>query len=224
MFNPTQAQVTMEGYDKVTPTIAYLEREVGGLSTPGKMPWYAYNIPASKCNVGSVLRHVPGSVCSKCFAHKGRYVFPNVRAAMDNRHALLVADPSGWAGNMATLLARKARGDTKFFRWHDSGDLQGVWHLEALVWIAQQLPHINFWLPTKEYEIINSTHSMVRRAPNLVVRLSAPMLEQVLPIGLTSSVNSGVGFECPSKKQGNKCGDCRACWDRAVRNIDYPLH
>ena len=29
---------------------------------------------------------------------------------------------------------------------------------------------------------------------------------------------------CPAKDQGNKCMDCRACWDRSVSNVTYPKH
>ena len=43
----------------------------GGLSNPSKMPGKAYSIPASRCNVGSRLAKVKGSVCEGCYALKG---------------------------------------------------------------------------------------------------------------------------------------------------------
>jgi len=32
------------------------------------------------------------------------------------------------------------------------------------------------------------------------------------------------GHECPAPKQGNNCGDCRACWSTKVLNISYTKH
>ena len=52
---------------------------VGGLSTPSKMPGYAYGLPAKDCIVGSTLAKIPGSVCHGCYALMGNYRFPNVK-------------------------------------------------------------------------------------------------------------------------------------------------
>ena len=51
----------------------------GGLTYTTKMPGPSYNTPASRCQVGSALRKIPGSVCSSCYALKGNYKrFPKV--------------------------------------------------------------------------------------------------------------------------------------------------
>ena len=47
-----------------------LEKIVGGLSKPSKMPGPAYNLPAYKCITGQKLAKVPGSVCFGCYALK----------------------------------------------------------------------------------------------------------------------------------------------------------
>ena len=62
-----------------------LEKIVGGLSKPSKMPGPAYNLPASKCITGAKLVKIPGSVCAGCYALKGRYRFSNVRMALARR-------------------------------------------------------------------------------------------------------------------------------------------
>ena len=62
-----------------------LEKIVGGLSKPSKMPGPAYNLPAYKCITGQKLAKVPGSVCHGCYALKGRYRFNNVKSAMERR-------------------------------------------------------------------------------------------------------------------------------------------
>ena len=58
---------------------------VGGLSNPSKMPGYGYGLSAKDCITGSKLRKIANSVCAGCYALKGRYVFPNVYQAHQNR-------------------------------------------------------------------------------------------------------------------------------------------
>ena len=62
-------------------SIKEAEASVGGLSAPSKMPSYAWSISAKRCNIGSKLAKVEGSVCHKCYALKGRYMFPMVQNA-----------------------------------------------------------------------------------------------------------------------------------------------
>lgn len=209
-------------------TIKTLWDRVGGLSNPSKMPGWSYGTPAKDCGVGSILRNVVGSVCSKCYAHKGMYAFPNVQDAQQNRLDILLADLDTWKRDMRDLIDRKyARktGDDRVFRWHDSGDVQSREHLDAIVWIAKQLPTIDFWLPTKEYAI---TRAYGRPFPdNLVVRVSAPSIGRAteLPEGTQgSTVGAGTGFECGAYTRGGECGPCRACWKKDVKWVDYPQH
>ena len=42
------------------------EKAVGNLSRPSKMPSYAWSISAKRCNTGSKLAKVKGSVCYNC--------------------------------------------------------------------------------------------------------------------------------------------------------------
>ena len=94
----------------------------GGRSAPGKMPEGSYNIPASACQTGQILAKVEGTPCEGCYALKGRYRFPNVKAALARR--LKSLDHPDLVEAMTTLVKKK-----KHFRWHDSGDIQSVWHL-----------------------------------------------------------------------------------------------
>ena len=63
---------------------------VGGLSKPSKMPGWSIGIPAKECKTGSKLRLIPDSVCNKCYALKGCYVFKVVQEAQYKRQELLV--------------------------------------------------------------------------------------------------------------------------------------
>ena len=209
-----------------------LERAVGGLSTPSKMPGYAYGIPAKNCILGKILAKKEGSVCFSCYALKGMYVFPVVQKAQARRLEILLTDIFAWKRAMVSLLEAKYRrkvGKARVFRWHDSGDLQSAEHLQAIVEIALCLPTIRFWLPTREREIVKRFQASGKSFPaNLVVRISATMVGKQngpLPAGTVgSTVGAGTGFICPAKKQGNECRNCRACWNNSVESVDYTLH
>ena len=65
-----------------------IEKEIGTLSNPSKMPAFAWGIPIEKCNTGSKLAKVKGTICNKCYALKGHYVFKNVKAHEIRRKAI----------------------------------------------------------------------------------------------------------------------------------------
>ena len=209
-------------------TIKALESALGTLSTPSKMPCYSFSIPARRCISGMKLRKVKGSICSSCYALKGRYVFDNVQNALENRYQKL-RHPD-WVNLMVELINKKEK--SGFFRWHDSGDLQDVAHLRKICEVANMLPNIKFWLPTREYSIVAKCIKKFGPLPeNLTVRLSGMMFDGPAPVGVaarwgltTSGTSTGKDFSCPSSKQGGKCLDCRACWDGAVSNIEYKKH
>lgn len=190
------------------------------------MPGYAYGIPAQACKVGSLLRTVKGSTCSKCYALKGMYVFPVVRAAQSRRMESLSSPV--WALVMTELIARRTK-KVPFFRWHDSGDIQSVEHLSKIVQIAKNLPDVSFWLPTRETAIVKEwlKENSSGFPLNLVVRISAPMIGRT-PEKIAGTVGSSVedtsGFSCPAPTQGNACKNCRACWNPKVENISYHVH
>lgn len=199
----------------------------GGLSQPSKMPGYGYSIPADKCKTGMSMRNVQGTICSKCYAMKGRYVFPLVKAAMERRFNSL--DHPQWAEAMAFLINSKA---TSHFRWHDSGDIQSIEHLENIVKVCELTPDVKHWLPTREYGIV-AQYALKYGVfpPNLTIRLSAYKFGNALPVSVAKSIGvqcSGVDaqevFQCPAPKQGNICGGCRACWDKNVFATSYKKH
>jgi hypothetical protein len=129
--------------------------------------------------------------------------------------------------------------DGRFFRWHDSGDLQSIDHLELIASIARAVPEVRFWLPTREVGIVKGWQALFGDLPsNLVVRLSiarvddigAPSLWSLLerPGIALSGVHTnapGEAFEgCGAYAREGACGDCRACWVEELTAISYPLH
>jgi hypothetical protein len=57
----------------------------GSLSNPSKMPGHGYALSAYRCRIGSLLQLIPKAICHSCYALRGRYLFPRVKAAMDKR-------------------------------------------------------------------------------------------------------------------------------------------
>ena len=44
--------------------IKEIEKKIGTLSNPSKMPSYAWGISAKHCNVGSKLAKIKGTICN----------------------------------------------------------------------------------------------------------------------------------------------------------------
>lgn len=204
-------------------------KEVGGLSKPSKMPGFSCSLPAKECNVGSRLRLVKGSVCYNCYALKGRYLFSNVQKALYRRLDLMKNNPN-WISAMAWLINWYSK-KINYFRWHDSGDIQDLEHLEKIVEVVKLTPTIKHWLPTREAKIIKRYKKESGEFPsNLVVRISATMVngkphkfhEHTSTVVADNSL--AIDWVCPSNEQDNECLDCRACWDRDVKDVAYIKH
>lgn len=205
-----------------------ISKLVGGLGSPGKMPCFSYNISARKCNIGSKLRDVKDSTCSKCYAFRGNYNWPTSVNAHERRFNLMMNDPN-WVSNMIRVINDNTNG---YFRWFDSGDIQSEKNLQDIVEVIKNTPTTKHWLPTREYSIISNYVKNGGTFPeNVTVRLSAYMIEGNPPSVfakkngvLTSNVTKTEGFNCPASQQSNRCLACRKCWDKSVENITYKYH
>ena len=190
---------------------------VGGLSKPSKMPGWAYGLPAKECKTGSKLVKVKGSTCEGCYALKGCYVFKVVQAAQ-YRRLDSIKSPL-WVGAMSLLINSKK---SKWFRWHDSGDIQDEDHLIKIFAVCNLTPTVKHWMPTREAWV---KHFLPECPSNLIIRFSAPMVNYAAPASWpnTSTVVT-TGASCPAPSQNNECKDCRMCWDHKVKNVAYGQH
>jgi hypothetical protein len=220
-------------------TIKMAVEACGTLSKPSKMPGTGTSTPAAKCLTGTKLRAVPGSVCEGCYAfERGAYAWANVKPALENRWNLVMSsqdNPEPWIAGMVKLIWTQ-----KFFRWHDSGDLQGAWHFANIVEVARRTPHVQHWIPTREYRMVTDYTDNI--PANLCVRLSAHMVDGLPPTNLglpTSTVVTDGTHDCHANVQWDKgtrghCSglntdtgeweDCRKCWDTSHANTAYPKH
>ena len=200
----------------------------GGLTYTSKMPGPSYNTPASRCITGSRLRNIKKSICSSCYALKGNYVrFPKVEEALERRFQSLKRPQ--WVTAMAALIKKH-----KYFRWHDAGDIQSVKHLENIFAVCRLTPDTQHWMPTRESQFLKDLDPDTIPT-NLIIRMSSHMIDQkpvkfwpwtstVKSHGANRTSHMQDSRECPAPKQGNKCKNCRACWDRSVPSVSYGKH
>ena len=200
---------------------------VGGLSTPGKMPCYSINLPATECKTGAKLAQVPGTTCHGCYALKGRYRFKTTKRAMARRLGALLHPQ--WVQAMTALISGH-----KYFRWHDSGALQSVTHFKNILEVAKATPSTRHWLPTRESGLMKLIDPDVI-PKNLIIRVSAtkvngpaprwwPWTSTVQEPGTMRSSHVQDSRQCPAPDQGGKCKSCRACWSRDIPNVTYAKH
>lgn len=203
----------------------------GTLTSTSKMPCKSYSLPTETCQTGFKMAQIKGSICHSCYANKGFYrayentVKPSQWARWDSLNNPL------WVDAMVSLI-----GSDSYFRWHDSGDLQSLQHLEKIAKVAEKTPHCRHWLPTREYGIVKQYIAKYGSIPkNLIIRLSAmyPDIPVKIPASLSgignitsSNVHSKDqpwhGVRCGAPDNGGACGSCRACWTQTT--ISYELH
>ena len=201
----------------------------GTVTQTTKMPCKSYSLPTVACITGFKMSKIPGSICSTCYANKGNYlayqnnIEPAQHARLDSLHDAL------WVDAMVAHI-----GSDKYFRWHDSGDLQGLWHLEKIAAVAAATPNCKHWLPTREYSMVKAYIAKHGALPaNLIVRLSAMYVDKLvtIPASLQGQANvtvsnvhtvSPMGLECQAPKNKGQCGECRACW--STKPVSYKVH
>ena len=198
----------------------------------GKMPGSTFATDAFACNVGSRLANVKGSVCEKCYARRIQKLRPSVNKGWSTNYmkatALIANAPAKWIAAMVFQIEKALlKTSQPYHRWFDSGDLDSVDMLDCIKAVAEKTPEIKHWLPTRELSIVSKSKRPT--PPNLVIRVSAPMVnDKPLSWPNTSTVHDKttqpIGHVCPASQQGNACGDCRACWTPSVANVSYPKH
>jgi len=205
-------------------TIKQATAIVQGLTKTDKMPSFSYSIPAKECKKGAKLRKIKNSVCSTCYALKGNYIrYPKIMETQYKRlNSIMHLD---WVNAMIFLINNKKQiKETGVFRWHDSGDIQSREHLAKIILVAKETPNVKHWLPTKESRLIREMAEFI--PSNLIIRLSGSMIDGNAPkYANTSTVTTNKdNATCRAFENDGKCGDCRKCWDKQIKNISYYKH
>jgi hypothetical protein len=128
-----------------------------------------------------------------------------------------------WVEAMNVLVTHYSR-KVPFFRWHDSGDLQGVQHLKNIFEVCNASPQVQHWMPTREVKILTLMDPAVV-PKNLIIRVSSHMIDQG-PVNFWPHTSTVVqaGKTCPAQENNNECGSCRQCWNHDISNVAYPKH
>lgn len=194
------------------------------LSKTSKMPCPSYSLPISSCKVGSKLAKIPGTVCFHCYAKRGFYNMARTKIAMDRR--LKEIKTYDWVDRMCEAIE-----PYKYFRWHDSGDIQDTEHLHRIMSIANNLSSTKFWLPTKEKTTLTRTLNSQSKPDNLIIRLSSVKVDHLDKLsarhaehGILQSVSSNSHLNGTYACQASQsCGKCRACWDQSISVVNYKM-
>lgn len=213
----------------------------GSLTQTSKMPCKSNSLPTEACQTGFKMAQIEGSICSMCYADKGFYAMyqntikPAQFARLDAIHQATESSEAAkaWISGMVSLI-----GNDKYFRWHDSGDLQSVHHLSLIVLVAMATPNCEHWLPTREYGMVKQwveAFGSMGFPKNLIVRLSAMYPDQPVKIpaslsGVANIAASNVhsagkkwhGTKCNAPENNGECGECRMCWTQ--NTVSYELH
>lgn len=212
----------------------------GNLGNVSKMPCLSYGLPAGRalwvpeycdflglpvpliygCTLGGIFSTLKSrnTVCSVCYAdNRNNYTYESVKIGQVKR--LCGVYKKDWVDAMVVLINHYSK--IPYFRWHDSGDLLGVWHLIKIIEIAKKIPKIKFWLPTQEHKIIRK---LEKYPSNLIIRESAiyidrPLIKSRFPTSAVSS--SPDNFTCNAPNQKHQCLECRDCWDKEVESVIY---
>lgn len=162
--------------------------------------------------------------CQGCYATTGNYRFANVKKPREfNREDWKRV---GWDRDMIDAL-----GNSRYFRWFDSGDMYDIKLAWKIFEVMRKTPWVKHWLPTRmhKFDKFKTVIQAMQDLPNVVVRLSSDSVTGEVIEGLnTSTIFSGTVpdgvFECQAYQHDGKCNGCRACYDKTVSIVGYKAH
>ena len=200
------------------------------LSKTSKMPAKSWSLPAwETCPGARDDNGKPVDACGGCYALTGAYQFPGTIASRE--HNLADWKHSDWVAVMVASMKR-----AKFFRWFDSGDAYSVDLIRKIHEVVKLTPHVQHWLPTRSYKVAKLWQALeaIDAEPNCVVRCSSDSIDgerlsgysnDSVILGSAEDFIPEKGYSlCRAYTRGGKCGDCRACWSKAVQTVAYPKH
>ena len=185
--------------------------------------------PGSKNPDGSVVE-----VCQSCYATKGMYRFPVVKAVRQNNQQDYHRDD--WVDDMVKEVSK-----FDYFRWFDSGDIETpelAQKIKTVIFRTQDTKH---WLPTRsdkipkinsELNIIKTKHFMFKNAALRVSADNIGLNNQERPEVNSYVIRPEEVFE--AKRQGihvcpvginpsqKSCDTCTMCYTDA--KVAYVLH
>ena len=199
------------------------------LSKASKMPGKSWSLQAGDTCPGSINKITKEviQVCQDCYAKTGFYRMENViRPREHNRKDWKRPE---WTDDMVQALDTE-----RYFRWFDSGDVYSAALGQKIYEVIRRTPWCHHWLPSKSYTIpkIRYWLDRIKTLPNASVRYSSPSTHgeytlehgSVVVQNVSDVIHKSDVKMCDAYTRGGKCGSCRACWDKNVSLVVYPLH
>jgi len=218
--------------------------ETVGTISPGniKMECGTWSLPVDFCKTGGLLRNKENTVCSKCYAAKMQ-VYRKKTLDLSwkrnyDRYMISKAENKRelWINSMIKLINKKKL-KHPYFRWFVGGDIPDIEFLYRAMEIADSLPNIKFWLPSKESALIRRFIKNNTIPSNVCIRISKsminprqkPKIKELEPIRysttFTKEYGKYFGFLCPATAGDIGCYKCGwKCWDKSIDNVTYYLH
>lgn len=194
--------------------------------------------PGSKNSDGSVV-----DVCQSCYATKGTYRFPVVKAARQSNKEDYKKDD--WVERMVEEVKKY-----DYFRWFDSGDIETSLLAARIHLVIEATPDTKHWLPTRSDKLSHLNFHIAKRQlggrmafaktiaalPNVAVRLSADNIGfdkperkgvnsyVIRPTDLFEAQKRGIKI-CPVTKPGStqkSCDTCTTCY--TDQPVAYMIH
>jgi hypothetical protein len=121
------------------------------------------------------------------------------------------------------------------FRWFGAGDLPDFESLKKIVKVCEQLPAVQFWLPTSRDDLLFQFFDVEKLTipKNLTIRLSAPIIGEEMPafmvakcrewrISYSQTTLDESKATCHASKDGSSCDMCEDCF--LPEPVTYLIH
>lgn len=164
-------------------------------------------------NLPPIITCKPGCPCAKtCYALKGRFRFPSVKAAMAENLHLWQIDPAAYQRAVIDCAYY-----VRFFRWHSAGDVPSAAYLDMMTRVARACKSTQFLAFTKRDDIIPYyLHSggAIPRNLHIVFSEWAGVESCLGDIALPRAyvrLKSGEDVDAIPSNALQCCGNCAAC-------------
>lgn len=185
-----------------------------------------YKLSLGNSKIGKTLNfNLPALVtcpknasCRKfCYANKGTYVFPVVKARyQENLDTYLYAKKHDAIKALRADMVGQIRRHPsyKLVRWHSSGDIPDLTYLYMVYNIAYSTPDKQHLIFTKRYALVNDSMRYGLVPPNLTIVFSSDdYLPLDNPYDLPVARVHDTKTTCGNQTKGLTCEQCKKCWN-----------
>ncbi len=207
-------------------------RLIPHLSEDEKMMCYSFNLSLKDSQCVERCEYGKKDICyvKNNFLHES---FKARKNKLANNFKLIKSDKFVNILKMEILHTKQ-----RIFRFFSSGDFPDLDSMKKIIKICEQLPSVNFWIPTSRDDILFEYFEIkkLKIPSNAVIRLSCPNVASDMPQFLkdqckkwkinyscTTLNHKIVNCHCSLDSQDSKCGSCEKCFTNDF-NAVYLIH